>query len=156
MTPSGAGRSDRPVAHRLDGTAIWLLNLAATRGHRLAQERLAHANVRRWHYGVLATLAEAGPSAQADISRRLGVDRGDLVTLLNDLEESGYVARAPDPTDRRRNSVSITRSGRAALRRFDKLVVAADDELLTPLSATDRKQLLTLLERLVTGEDPTH
>jgi DNA-binding MarR family transcriptional regulator len=156
VTPSGTGRTGRPVAHRLDGTAIWLLNLASTRGHRLAQERLAHAHVRRWHYAILATLADTGPSAQADISRQLGVDRGDLVTFLNDLEERGWVSRTPDPTDRRRNSVSLTRSGRAALRRFDRLVVAADDELLAPLSATDRKQLLTLLERLVTGEDPSH
>lgn len=153
VTPSGVGRSDRPVVHRLDGTAIWLLNVASTRGHRLAQERLAHAHVRRWHYAILATLADTGPSAQADISRRLGVDRGDLVALLNDLEESGWVARAPDPSDRRRNSVSLTRSGRAALRRFDKLVVAADEELLAPLSAADRKQLLAMLERIVTGED---
>lgn len=156
MTPSGPGRTGRPVAHRLGDTAIWLLNLASTRGHRLAQEQLAHAHVRRWHYAILATLADTGPSAQADISRQLGVDRGDLVTLLNDLEESGWVSRAPDPKDRRRNSVSLTRSGRAALRRFDRLVLAADDELLSPLSAADRKQLLSLLERVVTGEDQEH
>lgn len=141
--------------HRLDGTAVWLLGQASARGHRMAKERLAHANVRKWHYAVLATLAEGGPSAQADISRRLGVDRGDLVALLNDLEESGYVTRAQDPTDRRRNTVSLTRSGRAALRRFDKLVVAADEELLAPLTAADRKHLLAMLDHIVTGEDPT-
>src|SRR4051812_16406058 len=95
VTPSGTGRTGRPVAHRLDSTAIWLLNLASTRGHRLAQERLAHAHVRRWHYAILATLADTGPSAQADISRQLGVDRGDLVTFLNDLEERGWVSRTP-------------------------------------------------------------
>lgn len=149
----GSSGSGRPVVHRLDGTAVWLLAQASARGHRLARERLARANVRRWHYAILATLADSGPSAQADISRRIGVDRGDLVALLNDLEQSGYVTRTPDPTDRRRNVVSLTRAGRGALRRFDRLVVAADGELLAPLSATERTQLMHLLDKIGTGTE---
>jgi DNA-binding MarR family transcriptional regulator len=120
----------------------------------MIQERLAAHGVRRWHYAVLATLAEFGPSAQAQIGRRLGVDRSDMVALLNDLEREGYVSRAPDPADRRRNSVDLTEAGRDILARFDRLVIAADDALLQSLTPAEREQLFDLLGRIVHAPAP--
>ena len=115
---------------------------------RLTRARLDTAGVRHSHYSVLATLVEVGPASQAALGRLIGMDRSDMVAVLNDLTEHGYVDRSPDPADRRRNTVRITASGRAALRRFDKLVVSADEELLAPLSAAERTQLRDLLERI--------
>ena len=57
-----------------------------------------------------------------------------------------------DEADRRRNVVALTRSGRAALARLDKRVDAAQDALLAPLSARDRRELRRLLERVVQGD----
>jgi DNA-binding MarR family transcriptional regulator len=128
--------------------AVWLLGRASLRGHQLIQERLAQAGVRKWHYGVLATLVEFGPAAQAQVGRRLGLDRSDLVAVLNDLEHEGYVSRSPDPIDRRRNTVTVTDAGHTALKRFDGLVVEANDRLLEPLSPAERELLASLLARL--------
>src|SRR5688500_5219292 len=102
---------------RLRGTLFWLLGRASRSAQQLTRDRLAAAGLRRGHYGVLATLAEFGAAAQAEIGRRLGVDRSDMVAILNDLEGEGYVSREPDPTDRRRNSVTVTAAGLAALAR---------------------------------------
>jgi MarR family transcriptional regulator, lower aerobic nicotinate degradation pathway regulator len=134
--------------HRLSGTVVWLLGRAAQRGHQLAQERLAAAGIRKWHYAVLAALAEFGEQSQADIGRRLGLDRSDMVAVLNDLQADGYVTREPDPSDRRRNIVTISNSGRTALAGFDRLIAEADGRLLADLSETDRTRLVTLLERI--------
>jgi DNA-binding MarR family transcriptional regulator len=147
---SGSERQrENPAPHRLSGTVTWLLGRASQRGHHLVQERLAAHGVRKWHYAVLLTLAEFGPAAQAEIGRRLGVDRSDMVAILNDLEGDGYVSRAPDPADRRRNSVELTLAGSEALTHFDRLVVAADDSLLGSLSPVEREQLTALLKRVV-------
>ena len=97
---------------------------------------------------MLAVLAEFGPAAQADICRRLGVDRSDMVAVLNDLERAGYVSRLLDPSDRRRNRVSLTPDGQSALGRCDRLVSQADAALLEPLSPAEREQLVSLLERI--------
>jgi DNA-binding MarR family transcriptional regulator len=137
--------------HRLADTAVWLLGRASVRASRLAHERLASDGVRKWHYAVLATVKEFGPAAQAEIGRRLGLDRSDMVTVLNDLEREGYVTRDPDPADRRRNSVQLTPAGHTALGHFDQLIRAADEELLTPLSAAERELLLKALDRIVHG-----
>jgi DNA-binding MarR family transcriptional regulator len=135
--------------HRLSGTVVWLLGRAAQRGHQLAQERLTAAGIRKWHYAVLAALAEFGQQSQADIGRRLGLDRSDVVAVLNDLQADDYVSREPDPTDRRRNIVTISEHGRTALAAFDRLIAAADGHLLADLSAAERTQLAALLERIV-------
>lgn len=134
--------------HRLSGTVVWLLGRAAQRGHQLAQERLAAAGIRKWHYAVLAALAEFGQQSQADIGRRLGLDRSDMVAVLNDLQADGYVGREPDPADRRRNIVTISESGRHALAGFDRLIAEADGHLLADLSTADRDRLVALLERI--------
>ncbi|MFI9385641.1 MarR family winged helix-turn-helix transcriptional regulator [Kutzneria sp. NPDC052558] len=134
--------------HRLSGTVIWLLGRAAQRGHQQAQERLAAAGIRKWHYAVLAALAEYGQQSQADIGRRLSLDRSDVVAVLNDLQGDGYVTREPDPADRRRNIVTISDAGLRALEGFDRLVAEADDRLLADVSAEDRARLIALLERI--------
>jgi MarR family transcriptional regulator, lower aerobic nicotinate degradation pathway regulator len=143
-----------PAPRRLGGTVVWLLGRASLRGHQAIQERLASHGIRKWHYAVLATLAEFGPATQAEIGRRLGIDRSDMVAILNDLGQEGYVNRAPDPTDRRRNRVTLTASGSTALSQFDKCVIETDDSLLGPLSAAEREQLTRLLERIVYAPSP--
>jgi DNA-binding MarR family transcriptional regulator len=116
------------------------------------EEALAQEDARRQHFTVLTSLAEQGPASQAALGRRLWIDRSDLHAILNELESRGQVARVRDETDRRRNVVALTRAGRTALARLDKRVDAAQDALLAPLSAAERRELRRLLERVVHGE----
>ena len=141
----GDGESRAPA--RLRGRAFWLLGRASLGAQRLTQERLAQAGMRRGYYGVLATLAEFGPAAQAEIGRRLGIDRSDMVAILNELQDEGYVSRERDPSDRRRNSVVLTEAGQAALERFDRAIDDAEEAFLASFSPAERKMLAALLER---------
>ncbi|MEU6407600.1 MarR family transcriptional regulator [Microbispora sp. NPDC046933] len=101
------------------------------------------------HYAVLATLAESGPASQAELSRRTGIYRSDLVAVINELTDRGLVERAPDPADRRRNVITMTERGRARFARLDELLTELEDEVLEPLSRAERDQLAGLLARLV-------
>lgn len=138
-----------PTPHRLSGTVVWLLGRASLRGTQLTRAKLNEHGVGKWHYAVLAALTEFGAAAQAELGRRLGIDRSDMVAILNVLEGQGFVSRAPDPDDRRRNSVVLTEAGAAALTRFDRLIAEADDALLSGLSPAERQQLVGLLEHLI-------
>jgi DNA-binding MarR family transcriptional regulator len=138
-----------PGATRLQGLASRLLSHAATRADRIVGESLATRGARKWHYAVLAALEEHGPASQATLSDRAGLYRSDLVAVLNELEEAEYVERTADPDDRRRNVITITRNGRSQLGRLDGLIGEAQDELLAPLSPTERKELVRLLRMVV-------
>ena len=140
--------SEQPAAI-LRTTPSWLLSRAALIAQRLVAESLAEAGARRYHVNVLTTLAEFGSLSQADLGRRCGIDRSDMVELINELSAQGHVARTPDEVDRRRNVVSITEAGEQRLAELRTLVEAAQDALLTGFSAADRAELVNLLTRVV-------
>ncbi|MCD0449515.1 MarR family transcriptional regulator [Actinocorallia sp. API 0066] len=133
---------------RLRRLASRALGRAAAQADRIITEGLAEADAHRWHYAVLATLAEFGPASQATLSRRTGVHRSDMVGVLNTLAARGLVERAPNPADRRRNVITLTPEGSARLADLDALQTTLQDRVLAPLSPADRALLHTLLDRL--------
>jgi len=151
--PSGSRveRVKKSSTHRLADRVLWTLGRASLQSQRLVKQHMTAADVRTQHYHVLASLADDGEAAQATLADRIGFDRSDLVTLLDELEELEYVVRRTDPADRRRKIVAITAAGEKQLVAMDQLIFAAEAELLKPLSAAERKTLLALLAKL-TGE----
>ena len=99
-------------------------------------------------YAILAALDEFGGTSQAELCRRLGIDRGDAVSTLNGMAADGLLRREPDPADRRRNVVHITAAGTARMRELDVLVDDAQEELLSGFTPAERAQISRLLHRL--------
>jgi DNA-binding MarR family transcriptional regulator len=101
-----------------------------------------------YHHAILAVLDEGLPETQGAIADALGYDRGQLVGILDELEESGLVERRRDPDDRRRQVVLMTPAGNKALARMRTLSQRADDEFLATLTPQEREQLHALLLKL--------
>ncbi|MER5639016.1 MarR family winged helix-turn-helix transcriptional regulator [Kitasatospora sp. NPDC002227] len=110
--------------------------------------RLADRGLRLWHMAVLAALADFGPHSQRELAERLAIDPSDIVKILDELGTGGHVERARDTTDRRRFSVSLTDPGRALLATLTAEAEQVQEQVLAPLSPTERAQLHTLLARL--------
>ncbi|GAA1714879.1 MarR family winged helix-turn-helix transcriptional regulator [Fodinicola feengrottensis] len=126
-----------------------LLNLAAISANRITDLALKDTGSRRYHYTLLSTLDENGPSSQADLGRCTRIDRSEVTETINDLAERRFVTRTPDPADRRRNIVSITAAGRKHLATLRKLLTDAQAQLLAALSPDERTTLVTLLTRVI-------
>ena len=104
--------------------------------------------MRGYHFRVLAALEQHGPTSQADLSRTTGIDTSDVVAAVNHLVSTGFVRRQPDEVDRRRNVISITKSGLMAVERVGCVVDRVQDAVLAPLSDNERKTFLRLLAKL--------
>ncbi|GAB2815132.1 MarR family winged helix-turn-helix transcriptional regulator [Lentzea nigeriaca] len=109
--------------------------------------RLARGDLRGPHVTVLAFLAEQEAVAQKRISDTVRMVASDLVAVLDDLERRGFALRRRDDQDRRRFAVSITETGRRALRERLEKARAHEEELLAPLTSDERDKLTTLLRK---------
>ncbi|MGW4943197.1 MarR family winged helix-turn-helix transcriptional regulator [Actinoplanes sp. NPDC004185] len=125
----------------------WLLTQTAAHAGRLVTERFAEVGARGYHYRLLETLLD-GPASQAELGRRTRIHLSDMVAVLNELTADGYVERSPDPADKRRNVVTITDRGQARARELAARAEAIQDELLAPLTAAERAELVRLLSLL--------
>jgi DNA-binding MarR family transcriptional regulator len=133
----------------MDHLATWLLNRAAAHAGRLVSDGFAEAGARGYHYRLLDSLVTDGPASQATLGRRTGIHLSDMVAALNELEAANHVARSPDPQDRRRNVITVTEGGRQRAAELTERVEQIQDELLSPLSAREREQLMALLTKLI-------
>lgn len=137
------------VAGRLRRLPTRLINQTALLATRATEQAMAGSGSRRYHYAVLTTLHEGGAGSQAELGRRTGIDRSDIVAVLNDLVARGFVERTVDPGDRRRNIVNLAVPGREHLRELDRRLDLAQQDLLAALSAAERRTLVTLLGRIL-------
>lgn len=133
---------------RLKKQLARLTSMTAAQMTRVSREALRAAGAHKDHFVVLAALADSGPASQAALSDRTGVYKSDLVSVLNDLEDGGWVRRAPDPADKRRNVITITESGEHRLAELDSVLDGVNDHIMAPLEHDERAQLFVLLNRI--------
>jgi DNA-binding MarR family transcriptional regulator len=135
---------------RIRDRPTWLISRTYARSHALLNDGFAASGtgLRSYHYRLLASLEESGPTSQADLGRYASVDRSDVVTVLGELERLGLVQRTVDPSNRRRNIVSITPAGGKQLRALDEVIDDVQERVLAPLSDNERRQLTKLLRKL--------
>ncbi|MBQ1088549.1 MarR family winged helix-turn-helix transcriptional regulator [Streptomyces sp. B93] len=101
---------------------------------------------------LLRTLAHFGaPPRMADLAERLEVVPRAVTTLVDALELSGRVRRAPDPANRRVIRIELTEAGHHALRELHAARRSAAEEILAPLTEEQRVVLGGLLDTLVDG-----
>lgn len=141
--------ADARTPARLRHAPSWLINLVSAHSHRLVSDGFAAAGARGYHYRLLAALDEYGPSSQAALGRNTAIDRSDVVAALNELAAKNLIERSPDPSDRRRNIITLTPDGSRHLAELDEVLTGIQNDLLAPLTPSERDQLTGLLTRVI-------
>jgi DNA-binding MarR family transcriptional regulator len=118
-----------------------------------AIEEFEREGLSLWQFSVLAVLAEGDRETQATIADALGIDRSQLVGVLDGLEEGGWIERRRDPNDRRRHTVSLTPAGKRQLVKMRGIVSRIEDSFLAPLDAQAREALRQTLMQLAVHFD---
>ena len=143
------------IPEELISSPVFLLKRLGFKAKELHFDAYSEAGIHPYHYAVLATLAEGERETQGAIADALDYDRGQLVGILDELEEAGHVERRRDPDDRRRQVVLMTAEGKKALTKMRALSQRLDDEFLAPLTPAQRDQLQKLLLALAIEHVPS-
>ncbi|GGT51314.1 MULTISPECIES: MarR family winged helix-turn-helix transcriptional regulator [Streptomyces] len=135
-----------------DGVLAEQLLRVTRRLQRIQSRQLEPIGITPAQFRLLRTVAHYdGPPRMADLAQRLDVVPRAVTSLVDGLEASGRVRRAPDPDSRRVVRIEITEEGLATLRSLRDARRAAAEEILAPLTADQREVLGGLLSALVNG-----
>src|ERR1700741_4386813 len=86
---------------------------------------------------ALSYLGDHDGAPQQELVDALCMDAKNIVLLLNELEDGGYLLRQRDTEDRRRHRVHITAAGQEALDRATRVLDDIEDEVLRALDAEE-------------------
>ena len=98
---------------------------------------------------ALKALFDAGESLPlGQLAERLSCVKSNITQLVDRLEADGFVARKPDPRDRRTRLAVLTAAGRKACKEGTRVQQETDRDLLRTLTRDEAQQLAVLLEKL--------
>jgi DNA-binding MarR family transcriptional regulator len=106
-------------AHLLSGFQKELFTRLAEAGHEHLRPR---------HGAVMAYIAKDGTRA-SELSERSGQHKQVVGTLIDELERLGYVARRPDPADRRAKLVVPTERGLDQMAQAKRIIAEIEARL---------------------------
>ena len=144
-TPQNPQKIAQRLPEELVASTTFLLKRLGFAAKERAMQAYEQTGLHPYHHAVLIALDERSHETQAAIADALGYDRGQLVGLLDELEERGFVERRRDPNDRRRHIVSLTPDGKRTLRRLRAVAREVEDDFFAPLSDEEHAQLHSLL-----------
>ncbi len=102
---------------------------------------------------ALSYLGDHDGAPQQEFVEALCMDAKNVVLVLNELEDCGYLVRRRDREDRRRHRVYMTAPGRQALERAAEALKQIEDDVLQALDAEERATLWRLLARALRGAE---
>jgi|SRR5580698_3091975 DNA-binding MarR family transcriptional regulator len=134
----------------------YLLSRVGTAVQSGFKDVLAGWQLRPLHFMLLTGIQAGAGSSQQELCRALGIDSGNVVELLDRLEDLGYATRTRSAEDRRRQVVTMTAAGRAALAEIGRAVGAFEAGFFEPLSRKEQAELGRLLGRLYSATPEAH
>jgi DNA-binding MarR family transcriptional regulator len=141
------GAAAEPAESEHPGFAFLLVQLGVHAARQFA-ERLAPLGVEPRHVGMLTRLAANEGLPQRAIGELIGLNPTQMVFLVDELEDRGFVERRRNPADRRSYGLYLTETGRDMLAKVRAVGLAHQADLGLALSADEQDQLTALLRRL--------
>jgi DNA-binding MarR family transcriptional regulator len=133
---------DRFVPYRLS-----VLSNIVSMSIAQAYQREFGLTIPEWR--VLAVLARYPNLSAIEVAERTAMDKVAVSRAVQSLLSSRRLVRAYDKGDRRRSMLRLSAAGRAVYTRVAPLALSYERKLLNALSASDRRALNRLIERLM-------
>lgn len=104
-------------------------------------------------FAILNALIETPGADQITLAGRVALDAATSGSAIGRLEAKGWVRREADQLDKRRKLLWITPEGAQLAQQMKQAVNRVQTRIMSPLNATEREQLMSLLDKLVAGHE---
>jgi DNA-binding MarR family transcriptional regulator len=140
--------NDEPDIGGLDEIVGFHIRLAHGAAYRHFMETFAHLDLTQKQVSVLWLIDDHPGIAQADIGRRLQMDRATTMAIINRLQARFYLVRGRSPHDGRRQTLTLTSQGHNALLEAREAIAQHERWLKERFSDTELETLVGLLRRI--------
>jgi DNA-binding MarR family transcriptional regulator len=150
--------SEAPVADvtqelgALDGLVGYHLRRASSVVAADFSRAIGGTGMRQVLFGILSIIKASPGINQGNVGRALGIQRANMVSLVNELVDRDLVRREVAADDRRAFALSLTDAGEAMVEDCLEKIRQHEERLLSDLSAAERKTLIALLCRIEAKE----
>lgn len=104
---------------------------------------------------VLYELAHGPGQSAKRLGEALDLDAGYLSRILRRFEDTGLIARTPDPADGRSTRLDLTAAGREGFETLNRATVARWSQMLSALSEGQRAEVASAMALVRGALDPT-
>jgi DNA-binding MarR family transcriptional regulator len=139
--------ADRDIGG-IDQIVGFHIRLAHGAVYRHFTETFIDLDLTQKQVSVLWLIDDHPEIAQADIGRRLQMDRATVMAMVNRLQERGFVERNASKTDRRRQTLHLTEAGHAALLAARECILDHEDWLKARFTQAETALLVEFLRRI--------
>lgn len=148
-TDDGRGRSleDHDLGD-IDDIVGFHIRLAHGAVYRHFMETFRDLGLTQQQVSLLWLVDDHPDIAQADIGRRLQMDRATVMAIVNRLQARGFLERGAPTGDRRRQSLHLTVDGRAALAQARVCITSSEAWLKARFTTRETRLLVDLLRRI--------
>ena len=99
-------------------------------------------------FGILSVVGANPGINQGAAGRSLGIQRANMVTLINQLADIGLLDRQTAAEDRRALALRLTPAGQKMLEKCLERIEAHEEQMLVSLTAAERRTLIALLSKI--------
>ena len=91
-------------------------------------------------------MLEGTPSTQ--LGPNMGMESTSLSRSLNKLEESGYISRKPDPKDKRKSIIHLTKSGLEGREVAKEIVIDFNNKVFSHFDKSEMDTFFKILKKI--------
>lgn len=144
-TPHISGDDDIGEIRNIVGFHIRLAHGAV---YRHFTETFADLDLTQKQVSVLWLVDDHPGIAQTDLAQRMRMDRATTMSIVNRLQDRGYVVRGRSETDKRRQTLNLTASGRTMLARAKNAIFEHEKWLKSRFTDAEVATLIEMLSRI--------
>ena len=113
---------------------------------------IAGTGMRQVLFGILSVVGANPGINQGTAGRSLGIQRANMVSLMNELVDAGLLDRRTATDDRRAFALNLSPAGETMLADCLDRIEAHEREMLADFTAAERRTLIALLTRIEARE----
>jgi DNA-binding MarR family transcriptional regulator len=132
----------------LDSILGFHIRLAYGAVYRHFTESFSDLGLTQKQVSVLWLIDDHPDISQAEIGRRLQIDRATIMAIINRLQKRGYVERGKSASDRRRQTLHLTPEGHEARINARQCILKHESWLKARFSDGETALLIEMLRRI--------